>query len=267
MPVAKQAPRGRSLAPFVSSRCSRSGPASPRLCGHRSNPGPGGQQEGRHRRRPVDPRPLTTGKTPSATRPTPAGASLHRDLQPVRHVDQGQERGAGRKHPDLSRSRQRVSEPLRVLPEVHEGRLRPQRHVGKRNSNVKYWGEYYIDRDIQMAPNAVVILARLCYASGKLRVGRRNPTKSTAIKRVDNYGFGFLHAGGVFLQRASPIRATSSRTCTRRTGRCARSSSRRPTGRCRTASTSSPTGRRGPRRRWIHTSRVVTTARSSGSCR
>ena len=61
--------------------------------------------------------------------------------------------------------------------------------------NVKYWGEYYIDRYIQMAPNAVVILARLCYASGNSEWGAANPTKSTAMKRIDNYGAGFLRAG------------------------------------------------------------------------
>ncbi len=63
------------------------------------------------------------------------------------------------------------------------------------NSNTKYWGEYYIDRDIQMAPNAVVILNRLCYASGNSEWGSSDPTKSTAIKRVDNYAAGFLRAG------------------------------------------------------------------------
>jgi len=67
--------------------------------------------------------------------------------------------------------------------------------AGNGNSNTKYWGEYYIDRDIQMAPNAVVILARLCYASGNSEWGSANPTRSTAIKRVDNYGAGFLRAG------------------------------------------------------------------------
>jgi hypothetical protein len=66
---------------------------------------------------------------------------------------------------------------------------------GGSNSNTKYYGEYYIDRDIQMAPNAVVILNRLCYASGNSEWGAANPTKSTAIKRVDNYGAGFLRAG------------------------------------------------------------------------
>jgi hypothetical protein len=69
------------------------------------------------------------------------------------------------------------------------------RVAGAGNSNTKYWGEYYIDRDIQMAPNAVVILNRLCYASGNSEWGRANPSKSTAIKRVDNYGAGFLRAG------------------------------------------------------------------------
>ncbi len=67
--------------------------------------------------------------------------------------------------------------------------------AGNGNYNVKYWGEYYIDRDIQMAKNAVVILNRLCYASGNSEWGSANPTKSTAIKRVDNYAAGFLHAG------------------------------------------------------------------------
>ena len=69
------------------------------------------------------------------------------------------------------------------------------RVAGDGNYNTKYWGEYYIDRDIQMAPNAVVILNRLCYASGNSEWGSANPTKSTAIKRVDNYGAGFLRAG------------------------------------------------------------------------
>jgi hypothetical protein len=66
---------------------------------------------------------------------------------------------------------------------------------GNGNYNVKYWGEYYIDRDIQMARNAVVILNRLCYASGNSEWGSANPSKSTAIKRVDNYGAGFLRTG------------------------------------------------------------------------
>ncbi len=62
------------------------------------------------------------------------------------------------------------------------------------NSNTKYFGEYYMAK-LGLAPNAVVLLNRLCYASGNSEWGRANPTKSTAIKRVDNYGYGFLRAG------------------------------------------------------------------------
>jgi len=59
----------------------------------------------------------------------------------------------------------------------------------------KYYGEYYIDRYLNLAPNAVVILNRLCYASGNSEPGLALPTKATAIKRVDNYGAGFLRTG------------------------------------------------------------------------
>lgn len=78
---------------------------------------------------------------------------------------------------------------------------------GNGNSNVKYWGEYYIDRDIQMARNAVVILNRLCYASGNSEWGWANPTKATAIKRIDNYGAGFLRAGArmVFAEAVNSV--------------------------------------------------------------
>jgi hypothetical protein len=58
----------------------------------------------------------------------------------------------------------------------------------------KYYGEYYIARYINFAPDAVVILNHLCYASGNNEWGSGYPTKATAIKRVDNYGAGFLRA-------------------------------------------------------------------------
>lgn len=67
--------------------------------------------------------------------------------------------------------------------------------AGNGNSNTKYWGEYYIQTYLKLAPNAVVILNRLCYASGNSEWGRANPTKSVAKQRVDNYGAGFLRAG------------------------------------------------------------------------
>ena len=65
---------------------------------------------------------------------------------------------------------------------------------GNGNSNVKYYGEYYM-KQMDLASNAVVALNRLCYASGNNEWGTGNPSRSTAIKRVDNYGYGFLKAG------------------------------------------------------------------------
>ena len=62
------------------------------------------------------------------------------------------------------------------------------------SSSHTYYGEYYIDRDIQLAKNAVVILNRLCYASGNNEWGSGYPSASTAKQRVDNYGAGFLRA-------------------------------------------------------------------------
>jgi hypothetical protein len=69
------------------------------------------------------------------------------------------------------------------------------RTAGAGNYNTKYWGEYYIDTQIDLAPNAVVILNRLCYASGNSEWGSANPTKTVAKTRVQNYASGFLRAG------------------------------------------------------------------------
>jgi hypothetical protein len=66
--------------------------------------------------------------------------------------------------------------------------------AGNGNSNTKYYGEYYIDTQINLAPNAVVILNRLCYASGNSEWGAPNPRVDVAKDRVDNFATGFLRA-------------------------------------------------------------------------
>ena len=63
------------------------------------------------------------------------------------------------------------------------------------NSNVKYWGQYYMRTGLHLAPNSVVLLNHLCYASGNSEPGRANPTKSVAMQRADGYGSGFLRSG------------------------------------------------------------------------
>jgi hypothetical protein len=67
--------------------------------------------------------------------------------------------------------------------------------AGRGNYNHKYYGEDYVKSGINLARNSVVLLMRLCYASGNSEWGRSAPTKSVAKKRVDNYGAGFLRTG------------------------------------------------------------------------
>jgi len=58
----------------------------------------------------------------------------------------------------------------------------------------KYYGEPSI-RTLTPAPNAVVLLFHLCYASGNSESGQPAPTLTTARQRVDNYGAAFIQAG------------------------------------------------------------------------
>lgn len=67
--------------------------------------------------------------------------------------------------------------------------------AGQGDYNNQYYGEYYIGNEIKLAPNAVVILHRLCYAGGNGEPGAPTPTASVAKQRVDNYAAGFLKAG------------------------------------------------------------------------
>jgi len=67
--------------------------------------------------------------------------------------------------------------------------------AGQGDSNTKYYGEAYIGSEIRLAPNAVVILNHLCYASGNSEPGNPEPTVSVAHQRIDNYAAGFLKAG------------------------------------------------------------------------
>ena len=121
----------------------------------------------------------------------------HRDLQPERHVVAGSRAAAqGANLLIYLGHGNGWPSPYGPFSKYTKDGIGPQpRPPAHGNSNNKYYGEYYIARDIELAPNAVVILNRLCYASGNSEWGRANPTKSTAIKRVDNYGAGFLRAG------------------------------------------------------------------------
>jgi uncharacterized protein YgiM (DUF1202 family) len=66
---------------------------------------------------------------------------------------------------------------------------------GSGNTRVKYYGEAYVQGHIRLAPGAVVLFNRLCYASGNGESGAREPSWTTAVKRADNYASAFLRAG------------------------------------------------------------------------
>lgn len=66
--------------------------------------------------------------------------------------------------------------------------------AGNGDSNTKYYGEPYVST-LDLAPNAVILLNHLCYASGNSEPGDKAPSQTTARKRVSNFAAGFLKAG------------------------------------------------------------------------
>ncbi len=62
-------------------------------------------------------------------------------------------------------------------------------------NNVAYKGANWLRENIQLAPDAVVILSHLSYASGNASSGMAIPTRDVAVQRVDNYANGFLSIG------------------------------------------------------------------------
>jgi hypothetical protein len=57
----------------------------------------------------------------------------------------------------------------------------------------KYYGEPAV-RTLDLAPNAIVLLHNLCYASGNSEPGYAEPTVSVARQRISNYAAGFLQS-------------------------------------------------------------------------
>ena len=78
--------------------------------------------------------------------------------------------------------------------------------AGNGDSNTKYYGEPYVST-LDLAPNAVILLHHLCYASGNSEPGNPAPTSSVAKQRVDNYGAGFLKGRRQCRHRRRPPRS------------------------------------------------------------
>jgi flagellar hook assembly protein FlgD len=67
--------------------------------------------------------------------------------------------------------------------------------TGADGKRTVYYGEGYIRSGIRLAPNAVVLLFHLCYASGNTEPGLATGSLADSLQRVDNYGAGFIGAG------------------------------------------------------------------------
>lgn len=57
----------------------------------------------------------------------------------------------------------------------------------------RYYGEPYV-KTLDLAPNALVMLHHLCYASGNSEPGHAQPTMTVARQRISNYAAGFLQS-------------------------------------------------------------------------
>ena len=63
------------------------------------------------------------------------------------------------------------------------------------NTTTKYYGANFVREEIRFAPNAVVLLNKLCYAEGNSEPGMSIPTTDVARQRVDNFAAGFIASG------------------------------------------------------------------------
>ena len=66
---------------------------------------------------------------------------------------------------------------------------------GSAKNEYKYYGATRIRDNVRLAPNAVVFLNHLCYASGNGEPGMSIPDQSLAAERVDNFASGWLAVG------------------------------------------------------------------------
>ncbi len=67
--------------------------------------------------------------------------------------------------------------------------------AGAGDGTHQYFGAAYLRREIRLAPGAVILLHRLCYASGNSEPGVPEGTIDLARQRIDNFAAGFIDSG------------------------------------------------------------------------
>ena len=109
----------------------------------------------------------------AASEASAAGAEVDQGLLPQRDLVGRAPRDQRRLDRRLPRPRQRLAEPVSRLPlPAHPERVRAEPLAGGDDSSHQYFGESSVD-NVKLAPNAVVLLSHLCYASGNSEPGLR----------------------------------------------------------------------------------------------
>ncbi|MBX3029957.1 MAG: PASTA domain-containing protein [Chloroflexi bacterium] len=85
-------------------------------------------------------------------------------------------------------------------------------NASKGSSTNKYYGADWVRQNIQLAPNAVVILSHMCFTAGNSEDYDRIPTYELAIDHVDNFAQGFLGTTSVGGGRPSVVMALQSQS-------------------------------------------------------
>ena len=66
---------------------------------------------------------------------------------------------------------------------------------GGDDSEHQYFGEAVVGTQVRLAPDAVVLLNHLCYASGNSEPGLAKDSLDTTRLRIDNFATGFIKTG------------------------------------------------------------------------
>ena len=82
-----------------------------------------------------------------------------------------------------------------IMKEARQNGMGLNSWPGSARDEYTYYGAIPIKQNIRLAPNAVVMLAHLCYSAGNGESGSPLPSQDLARERVDNFANGFLAAG------------------------------------------------------------------------
>jgi hypothetical protein len=82
-----------------------------------------------------------------------------------------------------------------IMKEARQNGMGLNSWPGSARDEYTYYGAIPIKQNVRLAPNAIVMLAHLCYSAGNGESHMPLPSQDLARERVDNFANGFLAAG------------------------------------------------------------------------